>query len=354
MSLKLNELASLVNGSITGNSEVEIKGLAKIEEAGPGELTFLYLPAYEKYFDTTRASAIIVKPGFKKSRNDISYIEAEDPNKAFFKILISFFSPDFNLVGIDPSASIYPGCIVGRNVALGKNVVIGAGCSIGDNTKIYHNTVILDNSSIGSNCLIFQNVSIREKTVIGNNIIIHPGAVLGSDGFGFYSDQSGKYHKIPQIGNVIIEDDVEIGANVTIDRASLGSTILKRGVKLDNMVQVAHNVIVGEDTVISAQTGISGSTKVGKNCMIAGQVGIIGHIEIADKVILIAQSGVSKGISKPGTYFGSPAKEFKQALKLEGHIRNLPEYSERIKKLEDQIQKLQQQLQERGDKVGNS
>ena len=344
MPLKLSDIADLINGKITGNSSLDITGLAKIEEAGPGELTFLYLPAYEKYFSTTRASAIIVKPGFNKTRNDINYIEAGDPNKAFFKVLIHFFSPQFKLSGIDPTASVSPDSKMGKNVALGKNVVISAGCSIGDNTKIYHNTVVLENSKIGSNGLIFQNVSIRENTIIGDNVVIHPGAVLGSDGFGFYTDESGRYHKIPQIGNVVIEDDVEIGANVTIDRASLGSTIVKRGVKLDNMVQVAHNVVVGEDTVISAQTGISGSTRIGKNCMIAGQVGIVGHIEIADKVILIAQSGVSKGISKPGTYFGSPAKEFRHALKLEGHIRNLPEYADKIRHLEQQITELQAKI----------
>ena len=308
------------------------------------ELTFLYLSMFEKYFETTKASAIIVKPGFNKTRDDITYIEAEAPDKAFGKIIINYLSPSFPLEGIDETAFVHNSAVTGKNVALGKNVVVSAGCRIGDNVKIFHNTVLSDNVVIGDDSLIFQNVSIREKCKIGKRAIIHPGAVIGSDGFGFNPDKNGIYEKVPQIGNVIIEDDVEIGANVAVDRAALGSTIIRKGVKVDNLVQIAHNVVVGENTVISSQTGISGSTTIGSQCIFAGQVGLAGHLEITDNVIILAQSGVSKSIKKPGLYFGYPAKEMKTAHRLEAHIRNLPDYSERIKLLEKEIEQLKKQF----------
>jgi UDP-3-O-[3-hydroxymyristoyl] glucosamine N-acyltransferase len=341
MKIKLSEAARFIGGKITGNENAEITGLAKIEEAQPGDLTFLYLPAYEKFFSSTKASAILVKTGFNKTRDDITYIEADDPNKAFYKILIRYFSPSFPLeTGIDPSASVHEKAVIGKNVSIGKNVVIGANTVIGDNTKIFHNTVILEDAEIGEGSLIFQSVSIREKCKIGKRAVIHPGVVIGSDGFGFYQDEQGRFQKIPQVGIVIIGDDVEIGANTTIDRASVGATVIHNGVKIDNLSQIAHNVVIGENTIISSQVGISGSTKVGKNCYILGQVGLTGHIEIGDGVTLIAQSGVSKSILKPGIYFGSPAKEMKIAYKLESHIRSLPDYAARIKELEDKIKKL--------------
>ncbi len=346
MKITLSDIAAFIGGEITGDGSLEIKNLAKIEEAGSGDLTFLYLSQYEKYFDTTGASAILVKPGFSKSRSDLSYIEVPDPNKAFFKLVRKFFSPVFPLEGIDETAFIHPDAQIGQNTSVGKNVVISGGCKIGNNVKIFHNTVLLEDVEIGNDCLIFQNVSIREKCKIGNRVIIHSGTVIGSDGFGFEPDKEGKFHKIPQIGDVIIGDDVELGSNVSIDRASVGSTIIKRGVKVDNLVQIAHNVYIGEDTIISAQAGISGSTKVGKNCFILGQAGLTGHIEIADNVILIAQAGVSKSINKAGTYFGSPAKELKTAYKLESHIRNLPEYSKKINELEKEIKMLKKQIED--------
>lgn len=340
MEITLKEIAEFVDGKLIGNEKIVIKNLAKIEEAQPGDLTFLYLPAYDKFFPTTHASAILVKPDFKKVREDISYIEVKDPNKAFFKVINQFFTPDFSLQGIDSTSFIHPKAKLGNNVSLGKNVVISSGCVIGDNIKIFHNTVLHDDVVVGNDCLIFSNVSIREKCVIGNRVIIHPGTVVGSDGFGYDPDENGVFHKIHQIGIVKIEDDVELGANVCIDRASTGATVIKKGVKIDNLVHVAHNVVIGDNTVIAAQAGISGSTKIGKNCLIAGQVGIVGHIEIADNVTIIAQSGISKGISKSGTYFGSPAKEMGTALRLEGHIRSLPEYAAKIHQLEKQVKEL--------------
>jgi UDP-3-O-[3-hydroxymyristoyl] glucosamine N-acyltransferase len=337
MNIKLEEAAKIVDGKIFGNKDITISSLAKIEEAKPGDITFLYLDKYEKFFPATKASAILVKPGFRKSRNDISYIEVELPHTAFSKLLNHFFKPDYKLTGIDSSAYIHPSALIGEGAAVGKNVVISAGCIIGKNVKIFHNTVLLEDVIIGDKSVIFQNVSIREKCRIGSNVIIHCNSVIGSDGFGYEQDENGAFQKIPQIGIVIIEDDVEIGSNVSVDRASLNATIIKKGTKIDNLVQVAHNVIIGENTIVAGQAGISGSTKIGKHCMILGQAGIAGHVEIADNVILHVQSGVSKNITKPGKYFGSPAKEIKEAFKLESHYRTLPEYADRIKQLEEKI-----------------
>lgn len=340
INLTVKQIAELISGKVIGDEKTKINSLAKIDEAVPGDLSFIYLPAYEKFQQTTKASALLVKPELQKTRNDITYIEVEFPEKAFFKILREYFTTEFPLSGIDNTAFVHPEAKLGKNVSLGKNVVISKGCIIGDNTKIFHNTVLYEDVEIGNDCLLFSNISIREKCKIGNRIIIHSGTVIGSDGFGFNPDEKGVYQKIPQIGNVIIEDDVELGANVTIDRAALGSTIIKRGTKIDNLVQIAHNVVIGEDTVISSQTGISGSTKIGNHVIIAGQVGIVGHIEIGDNVVLMAQSGISKSIKKPGYYFGYPAKELKTSQKLEAHIRNLPDYADKIKKLEEEIKEL--------------
>jgi UDP-3-O-[3-hydroxymyristoyl] glucosamine N-acyltransferase len=347
MLIALKDIAELVNGKIVGDEDISISSLAKIDEAKTGELTFLYLPVYEKFFSKTEASAILVKPEFNKSRNDITYIEVEEPDKAFSSLIVHYFPPSFPLNGIDKSASIDNTADLGTNVAVGKNVVISAGCKIGSDVKIFHNTVLLENVKIGNDTLIFQNVSIRENCKLGSKVIIHPGTVIGSDGFGYKQDEKGAYHKIPQIGNVVIEDDVEIGANVTIDRAAIGSTVIKKGVKIDNLVQIAHNVVVANNTVMSAQVGISGSTKVGKNCILAGQVGTIGHIDIADNTVIIAQSGVSKSIKKPGFYFGTPAKELKTAKIIEAHSRNLPDYYKRITQLEDEVKKLKDKLKDK-------
>jgi UDP-3-O-[3-hydroxymyristoyl] glucosamine N-acyltransferase len=347
LSIKLSEIASLVGGKLIGDAEVIINSIAKIDEAGKGDLTFLYLSHYEKFFPTTGASAILVKPEFNKSRSDISYIEVKEPEKAFAAVVINFFSPEFKLNGIDKTAFVDSTSSLGKNIALGKNVVIGANCVIGNNVKIFHNTVLLDNVDVGHNSILFQNVSIREYCKIGKCVIIHPGAVIGADGFGYQKDENGVYHKVPQIGNVVLEDDVEIGANSTIDRAALGSTIIGKGSKIDNLVQIAHNVSLGNNTIMSAQSGISGSVKVGNNSIIAGQVGVSGHLEIGDNVILIAQSGVSKSITKPGIYFGSPAKEFKTAKILEAHFRSFPEYVERIKKLEAEIKTLKEEISQK-------
>jgi UDP-3-O-[3-hydroxymyristoyl] glucosamine N-acyltransferase len=350
MGFKLAEAADSIGGKIIGDKTLVIKNLARIEEAKEGDLTFLYLPAYQKYFKATKASAILVKTGFEKTRNDITYIEVEDPSQAFSRLVVRYFSPEFFLSGIDKSASIHPSAEIGKNAAIGKNVVISSGCKVGENTKIFHNTVLLENVEIGSNTVLFQNVSIRENCKIGSNNIIHPNTVVGSDGFGFFRDSQGVYQKIPQIGNVILQDKVELGSNVSIDRAALGSTVIGKGVKIDNLVQIAHNVTIGENTVISSQTGISGSTKIGKGCIIAGQVGIVGHIEVTDNVVVLAKSGISKNITKPGYYYGVPVKELKVSRKLEAHVRSLPDYVDKIKELERQVELLKKEVGELKEK----
>jgi len=347
--IKISQIAELIGGKIEGDSEITINNLARIDEAKKGDLTFLYLPVYEKYFSSTKASAIIIKSDFKNTRDDITVIRVKEPDKAFAKIIIKYFNPRLNIDGIDETAYVDKSALIGNNVAIGKNVVISAGCKIADNTKILHNTVLLDNVEVGKDTLIYQNVSIRENSKIGERVIIHSGTVVGSDGFGFNRDDKGIYRKVPQIGSVIIEDDVEIGSNVSIDRAAIGSTIIKRGVKVDNLVQIAHNVSIGEDTVIASQTGISGSTKIGNRCILAGQVGIVGHIDICDNVIIMAKTGIPKSIKKPGKYFGYPAKDLHTALRLEAHIRNLPGYVEKIKNLEEEIKLLKEKLEKKNN-----
>jgi UDP-3-O-[3-hydroxymyristoyl] glucosamine N-acyltransferase len=349
MEIKIKDAADLIGGKIFGNENSLIHNVAKIEEASEGELTFLYHPAYEKYFPDTKATAIIVKSGIEKSRDDITYIEVEKPNIALHKIIMHFFNPEFKLEGIDDTAFIDESAEIGSNTAIGKNVVVSKNCKIGNNVKIFHNTVISENVIIDDDCLIFSNVSIREDCKIGKRVIIHSGTVIGSDGFGYTPDENGIYNKIPQIGNVVLEDDVEIGSNVSIDRAALGSTTIKKNAKIDNLVQIAHNVTIGENTVISAQTGVSGSTKVGNNSILAGQVGLVGHIEIGDKVIVGAQAGVSKSLTKPGTYSGSPAQELKDRLRLEAQVRNLPKYAQRIKELEKKIGELEKFINDKNN-----
>jgi UDP-3-O-[3-hydroxymyristoyl] glucosamine N-acyltransferase len=336
------EAAELTGAVITGPADTVIHRLAKIEDAGSGDLSFLERDIYAKFYGTTKASVLFVKPGFNKSRSEITYLEVKNPYLSFVAVLNRYFAPEFRLTGISPSAYIDPTAKIGTNCAIGQNVVIEANCMIGDNAKIFHNTVISRDTKIGNNALIFQNVSIREECIIGDNVIIHPGAVVGSDGFGFVRDSAGVYNKVWQKGNVIIEDDVELGSNVCIDRAAMGSTIIRKGVKMDNLIQIAHGAEIGENSVLSALSGVAGSSILGKNCIVAAQVGIADHLRVTDGAIILAQSGVSRSIDKPGMYFGYPAKEHRLAQRLEVHTRNLPEYADRIKALEKKIAELEE------------
>ncbi len=342
MGVKVKELAELIGAEIIGDENIEIKNVSRLHDAEKGDLSFLYLKSYAKDLETTSASCVLIGKDFEITRKDITYIVHPHPRLAFVEIIWKYF---YKPVNITQNEAVHPTAKISENVKLGKGVIIGENCEIGKGTVIGHDTVILANSKIGKNCLIYPNVTIREDTIIGNNVILHPGVVIGSDGFGFEPDDKGVFHKVPQIGNVIIEDDVEIGSNSAIDRAALGSTIIRKGVKIDNLVQIGHNVEVGEHTVFSGQTGISGSTKIGSHVILAGQVGVAGHLEIADGSIVGAQSGISKSLTKPGgKYFGTPAKDFGVALKLEAHVRNLPKYVDKIKELEKEIEELKQKI----------
>lgn len=343
------EIATFVRGEINGDEGVEILRVAKIEEAGPGDLTFLANPKYEKHVAATKASAILVFTSFDTNKatlpKGLTVIKVPDPYIAFLQVLKHLTPmPDPFSKGVHPTASVSASATIGANVSLGAHVVVGENAAIGTGTKIAPGCVIGDGVTIGENCLMYPNVTVYHGCRIGKNAIIQAGVVLGSDGFGFAPRPDGTYEKIPQMGIVVLEDDVEIGANCTIDRATLGQTLLKKGVKLDNMVHIAHNVVIGEDTVIAAQTGISGSTKVGKNVIIAGQVGIVGHIEIADRTVLMARTGVSKSTEPGVTYWSSPAKEHKRALKIEVVLRSLPELARDVEDLKKAIEMLQGRL----------
>jgi UDP-3-O-[3-hydroxymyristoyl] glucosamine N-acyltransferase len=344
MKITLKEISELVGGKIIGNENIEISNVSKIYEATENDLTFLYLPNYVKYLATTNAKAVIISPNLEKSRSDITYIEVQNPDIALQKVIIKYFSSINHIVGIAESASIHPSAKIGKNVAIGKNVVISENCSVGDNSIIYHNSVILESTTIGSNCLIYPNVTITFGNIIGNNVIIHSGTVVGSDGFGYFPNELGEFTKVPQIGNVVLEDDVELGSNVSIDRAAMGSTIIKQGTKIDNLVQIAHNVEVGKHTAISGQSGIAGSAKVGDHCIFGGQVAISGHIEIGNQIMMGGKSAASKSILTPGKYFGIPAKEIRIAFKEQAHIRNLENYSNQIKELEKKFSELENRL----------
>lgn len=343
MQLAVSELASLVNGKIEGDSSIFINNIAKIEAGEPGALSFLANMKYEQYLYTTKCSAVLVQHQFVPSQPvAATLIRVDDPYAAFTQILEMASAANNKLIGISEKASIHPSAQVGNDVYIGENVVIMTNAKVHDGAKIYPNTTIGEQSIIGKGTIVFSGVSIYNQIVVGSNCIIHSGTVIGSDGFGFAPLPDRSYKKIPQTGNVVIEDDVEIGANCSIDRATLGSTIIKKGVKLDNLVQIAHNVEIGEHTVIAAQSGIAGSTKVGKYCIIAGQVGIVGHSTIADGTVVGAQSGINGSIKEPNQrWFGSPAFEYGKALKSYASLKSLPELVKRVQELENKLNELQ-------------
>ncbi|MGH2574760.1 MAG: UDP-3-O-(3-hydroxymyristoyl)glucosamine N-acyltransferase [Ignavibacteria bacterium] len=329
--MKLSEIAGLLKGELLGNPELEIKNIGKIENAKSDEITFIANPLYEKYFYTTKAAAVIVSKNFtplnsgNSLKKKISLIKVDDPYLSFLNLL-KIISPDAQLqsVGINKSAVISDTAeISDGDVSIGAHCYIGEKCKIGRRVKILPSSVLLSEVLVGDDVLIYPNVTIYNGCKIGNRVIIHSGTVIGCDGFGQAKNPDGSYQKIPQKGIVVIEDDVEIGSNCSIDRATIGETRISKGVKLDNQIQIAHNVFIGENTVIAAHVGIAGSTKVGKNCMLGGKVGIVGHIEICDDVIITAASNVSKSITKPGTYSGYRAQPIKKELKKEALLRNL-------------------------------
>ncbi len=346
--MKLQEISTHVKGEIAEGADIEINHLAKIEEARSGDITFLSNPKYAKHIATTQASAILIAKDadfkeLEQRKTPIILVRVGEPYAAFLQLIEVFYPKPKSLpAGIHTTAIISPNSKVGEGSAIGAYVVIGENCYIGKNTTIWHGTVIGDNVEIGDNTLIYPNVSIREQCSIGSNVILHSGTVIGSDGFGFAPKSDGTYDKIPQRGSVVIEDDVEIGSNCSIDRATLGETRIKRGAKLDNLIQIAHNVVIGENTVIAAQTGIAGSTIVGNNCVFAGQVGVVGHVKIANKTTIAAQSGISKTITDEGkTYFGYPALEIGDTKRIMVSERQLPQLLKDIEVLKKRLEELE-------------
>lgn len=325
MKFTAEQIAGILEGEVVGNPNAEVFKLSKIEEGTDGSLTFLSNPKYVNFIYTTKASVTIVNSSFVPE-NEITttLIKVEDAYGAFAKILEFYNQAKSNKSGIDPQTVISEKVQYGENLYLGSFSYIGTNVIIGNNVKIHPNSFIGDNVIIGNNVSIFAGAKIHSETEIGNNCAIYSGAVIGADGFGFAPNPDGTFSKIPQIGNVIIEDNVDIGACTTIDRATMGSTIIRKGVKLDNQIQIAHNVEIGENTVIAAQTGIAGTTKIGKNCMIGGQVGIAGHITIGNNVRIQAQSGVGKNIADGEVLQGSPTLGYNDFYKSYVHFKNLP------------------------------
>lgn len=319
------QIAGILEGEVVGNPDAEVFKLSKIEEGTEGSLTFLANPKYENFIYTTDASITIVNADFQpESAIKTTLIKVEDAYKSFSKLLEYYNQVKLMKSGIEQPSVISENVTYGENLYLGSFCYVGKNVTIGNDVKIYPNTFIGDNVTIGDNTILFAGVRIYSESVIGKSCTIHSGTIIGSDGFGFAPSEDGTFSKIPQIGNVILEDNVEVGANTTIDRATLGSTVIRKGVKLDNHIQIAHNVEIGENTVIAAQTGVAGSTKIGKNCMIGGQVGIVGHITIGDNVRIQAQSGIGKSLKDGETVQGSPAFNYGDFSKSYVYFKNLP------------------------------
>ena len=325
MKFTATQIAGILEGEVVGNPEAVVFKLAKIEDGTEGSLTFLANPKYVNFIYTTQATITIVNNDFvPENELTTTLIKVEDAYQSFSKLLEYYNQVKLMKSGIEQPSVISENVTYGDQLYLGSFSYVGKNVTIGNNVKIYPNCFIGDNVTIGDNCIFFAGVKIYSETEIGNNCNFHSGCVVGSDGFGFAPTEEGTYSKIPQIGNVIIEDDVEIGANTTIDRATLGTTLIRKGVKLDNHIQIAHNVEIGENTVIAAQTGIAGSTKIGSNCLIGGQVGIAGHLTIGNNVRVQAQSGIGKNIPDGEIIQGSPAFNYGDFSKSYVHFRNLP------------------------------
>lgn len=330
-----SQIAGLLEGDVEGNPEIAVHKLAKIEEGEKGALTFLANPKYTSYIYTTKASITIVNRDFVPE-HDIAttLIKVDDAYTSFSKLLAYYNQVKSYKVGIEQPVYMSDTASYGEDFYLGAFAYLGNNVKIGDNVKIYPNVYVGDNVTINDNAIIFAGAKIYSETIIGKNCVVHSGVVIGADGFGFTPNEKGEYEKVPQTGNVILEDDVEVGAGTTIDRATLGSTVLRKGVKLDNQIQIAHNVEIGEHTVIAAQTGIAGSTKIGKYCKIGGQVGIVGHITIGNHVKIQAQSGIGRNILDNETLQGSPALNYGDFNKSYVHFKNLPKIINRIENIE--------------------
>lgn len=338
------QIATLVQGKIEGDPEARVSKVSKIEEATEGALSFVANPKYEDYLYQSKASVIIVNENLQLTAPVCAtLIRVKDAYMSFASLLEKYneIISKTGKSGIEQPSFVAQNAVIGKDVYIGAFAYIGENVVIKDKVKIYPNCYIGDNVVIDEESILFSGVKIYHDCSLGKRVIIHSGTIIGGDGFGFAPLKDGSYKKVPQIGNVVVEDDVEIGANTTIDRATMGSTHICKGVKLDNLIQIAHNVEIGENTVIAAQTGVSGSTKIGKNCIIGGQVGIVGHIHIADGTRINAQSGISKSVTENNAALnGSPAFDYKSSLKSQAIFRNLPDLNQRLAKLEETIDQL--------------
>jgi UDP-3-O-[3-hydroxymyristoyl] glucosamine N-acyltransferase len=342
MEYRLDQLAEHVKGKVEGDGQVLITAVAGIEDAGEGDITFLANPKYRARLEETKASAVIVAPDVDIS--GVNLLKVSNPYLAFAQVLSKFAQKYHPPQRIHESCWLGDDVTIGEGCALGAHVVIGNHVTIGERTIVYPGVVIGDRVSIGSDCILYSNVSLLQEVRLGSRVIIHSGTTVGSDGFGFAPTDLG-YYKIPQAGTVVIDDDVEIGANVSIDRATLGETHIHKGVKIDNLVQIAHNVVIGEHSVVVSQVGISGSTKIGRQVTLAGQVGLVGHIEIGDKVMIGAKSGVSKSVQEGAMLSGSPAVDHRLWRKSQVSLLKLPEALKTIRSLEKRLQTLERELE---------
>ncbi len=343
MEFTAEQIAGILNGEVIGNPAVAVSALAKIEEGQPGALSFLSNPKYESYIYTTQSSICIVNQTFEAAKalpDTLTLIKVTDAYACFAKLLELYNSMNRKEPIIEQPCYIDPSAQIGSNVYIGAFAYIGKNVVVADNTQIYPNVVLQDNVQIGENTCLYANVSVYHDCKIGQNCIIHAGTVIGSDGFGFAPDENGVYSKIPQIGNVVIEDDVEIGANSTIDRATMGSTYIRKGVKMDNLCQIAHNVDVDQHTAMAAQVGIAGSAKIGKHVMIGGQTGIAGHLSVADHTKIVAQSGIPSTVKKADTLMGTPAIPINDYKRSHIGFRKLPGLIQKIFELENKLNDL--------------
>lgn len=347
MTISAAQIALIINGKVEGNPDITVGSFGRIEEAQHGQLAFLANAKYEEYLYSTAASVIIINDNQElKQPVDATFIRVADAYTAFATLLSKYQEmQQQQLKGIQQPSYIDSTVKMGENVFIGAFAYLSENVSIGNNVKIYPQVFIGSNVKIGDNTIIHPGVKIYHDCVLGKNTTIHAGTVVGSDGFGFAPQTDNSYKKVPQIGNVIIEDYVEIGANVAIDRATIGSTVIKSGVKLDNLIQIAHNVEVGTNTVIAALVGVSGSTKIGSNVMIGGQAGLAGHIQIADGTKINGKSGVSKSIKKPNTSLtGTPAIDYGSSMRIQALNRNLPDMEKRLKELENMVKLLREEV----------
>lgn len=343
MEFSAEQIAGIIQGEIIGNSAVVVNGLAKIEEGSEGKLSFLANPKYEEYIYTTGSSVCIVNHSFvpaKELPDTLTLIKVENAYACFAKLLEFYDQMKRKQPKIEVNAYISEKASVGKDLYLGANAYISDGAVIGDNVVIYPNCFIGDNVKVGNNTVIYPNVTVYSDCQIGNNCVIHAGAVIGADGFGFSPDENGIFSKVPQIGVVIIEDNVDVGANTAIDRATMGATIIRKGAKIDNLCQIAHNVEIGENSAMAAQVGIAGSAKIGKRVLIGGQAGISGHISIADGTMIVAQSGIPNSVRKPETLMGAPGIPIEDFKKSYFGFRKLPFILNKIQELEKKIKEL--------------